>query len=120
MFKTNVEMDVRKVNPAASVIDIRGTVTASAEDLFLAAFEEASKDGVNNIVLNFEEMEYMNSSGIGLLVTFLIRARRSEKRLMVVGLNQHYRKLFELTRLNEAVEIYPTEAEALAAFNSPS
>jgi anti-sigma B factor antagonist len=119
MFKTNVSVEVRKVNPAASVIDIRGLVTAAAEDLFLAAFEQASEGGISNIIMNFEEMEYMNSSGIGLLVTFLIRARRSGKRLMVVGLNEHYRNLFDLTRLNEAVEIFDTEAEALAAALAP-
>jgi len=57
----------------------------------------------------------MNSSGIGLLVTLLIRANRQGQRLLAYGLNQHYRHIFELTRLNEAIHIYDAEAEALAA-----
>ena len=57
----------------------------------------------------------MNSSGIGLLVTLLIRANRQKQRLLAYGLNEHYRHIFELTRLNEAIAIYDSEAAALAA-----
>jgi anti-sigma B factor antagonist len=61
----------------------------------------------------------MNSSGIGLLVTLLIRANRQKQRLLASGLSEHYRQIFELTRLNEAITIYPTEKEALEALQSP-
>jgi len=65
--------------------------------------------------LNFSDLQYMNSSGIGLLVTLLIRVRRQNQRLMAFGLNDHYCQIFELTRLNEAILIYPDEAEAIKA-----
>jgi anti-sigma B factor antagonist len=67
------------------------------------------------IILNFSGLHYMNSSGIGLLVTLLIRANRQRQRLSTCGLSDHYRRIFALTRLDEAIGIYPTEAEALAA-----
>jgi anti-sigma B factor antagonist len=57
----------------------------------------------------------MNSSGIGLLVTLLIRVKRQNQQLIIFGLNEHYREILEVTRLNEAISIYETEAEALAA-----
>ena len=56
----------------------------------------------------------MNSGGIGLLVTMLIRANRQDQTLLAYGLTEHYQQIFELTRLNEAIKIYGTEAEALA------
>ena len=56
----------------------------------------------------------MNSSGIGLLVTLLIRTQRQKQRLVAYGLTDHYIQIFELTRLNEAIEIYASEAAALA------
>ena len=46
----------------------------------------------------------MNSSGIGLLVTLLIRIQRQKQRLVAYGLTDHYIQIFELTRLNEAIE----------------
>ena len=57
------------------------------------------------IVLNFEELGYMNSGGIGLLVTILIRAQRKNQRLAAFGLTDHYREIFSLTRLDEAITI---------------
>ena len=79
------------------------------------AYTQASTDGTRAIILNFSDLEYMNSSGIGLLITFLIRANRQGQQLLAFGLNEHYQHIFELTRLNEVIQIYDTEAEALAA-----
>ena len=59
-------------------------------------------------------LEYMNSSGIGLLVTLLIRVNRQKQRMLAFGLSDHYKHIFELTRLNEAIGIYDTEADVLA------
>jgi anti-sigma B factor antagonist len=57
----------------------------------------------------------MNSGGIGMLVTLLVRANRQRQQLFAYGLNEHYRQIFELTRLDEAIGIYENEADALAA-----
>ena len=78
------------------------------------AYALASGQGARNIILNFRDLDYMNSSGIGLLVTLLIRANRQGQRLLAYGLSDHYRHVFELTRLDEAIPIYPSETEALA------
>jgi anti-sigma B factor antagonist len=79
------------------------------------AYAEAISGGARRILLNFTELEYMNSSGIGLLVTLLIRANRQGQQVAAFGLSAHYRDIFELTRLDEAIHIYDSEAEALAA-----
>lgn len=115
MFKANVSMNVRKVNERAAVIDIRGEVNSSAENVLMDAYTQATSQGAEDIILNFSGMEYMNSSGIGLLVTLLIRAQRQKQRLLVYGLNEHYRQIFGLTRLDEAISIFNSESEALAA-----
>jgi anti-sigma B factor antagonist len=107
-------MDVRHADGDAAVVDIKGEVTAESEDLLMAAYATASGDGVRAVVLNFEGLEYMNSGGIGLLVTLLVRANRARQRLLAFGLSEHYRQIFELTRLDEAISIYDTEDEALA------
>jgi anti-sigma B factor antagonist len=56
----------------------------------------------------------MNSGGIGMLVTLLVRAGRQHQQLAACGLSEHYREIFELTRLDEAITIYTDEASALA------
>jgi anti-sigma B factor antagonist len=99
----------------AGIIDIGGEITAASESVLMEAYGEASGDGARAIVLNFSGLEYMNSGGIGLLVTLLVRANRQRQRLMAFGLVDHYREIFQLTRLDEAIAIYPSEDEALAA-----
>jgi anti-sigma B factor antagonist len=118
MYQTKVTMPVRKINDRAAIIDIQGDVDAKAENILMNAYNEAGGNVLRSIILNFSGLEYMNSSGIGLLVTLLIRANRQKQRLISYGLNEHYRQIFTLTRLNEAIQIYNTEAEALAAANA--
>ena len=65
--------------------------------------------------VNFTGLDYMNSSGIGLLVTLLVRAKRCDQRLGAFGLDEHYRQIFELTRLDEAIKVHVDEAAAMAA-----
>ncbi len=118
MIPTNVRMEVRSPEAAApgvQVIDIQGEVSGQAESVLMEAYNKAVSDGGRTIVLNFGGLEYMNSSGIGLLVTLLIRAKRQGQRLFAIGLSDHYRRIFSLTRLEEAIPIYATEAEALKA-----
>ena len=59
------------------MIDIKGDITAQSEDVLMDAYSRASEEGVEVIVLNFSGLDYMNSGGIGLLVTLLVRAQRS-------------------------------------------
>ena len=114
MPQANVVMNVRKINNTVSIIDISGDVSAFAEDILMEAYSEASSPTTRTIILNFNGLEYMNSSGIGLLVTLLIRANRQKQRMLAFGLSDHYKHIFELTRLNEAIGIYDTEADVLA------
>ena len=114
MTQAPVKMTVRKVSDRASIVDIEGDVTAACEDALMEAYADATTDKTRGIVLNFNRLEYMNS-GIGLLVTLLIRANRQRQRLLAFGLNQQYRQIFQLTRLDEAIGIHESEMEALAA-----
>lgn len=117
MTSEKIQLVVRKVSPQTCIIDIMGEVNAFAENALMDAYTQATSNGARQIVLNFSELAYMNSSGIGLLVTLLIRVNRQKQRLVACGLSEHYQQIFELTRLNEAIMIYPSEAEALAALN---
>jgi anti-sigma B factor antagonist len=115
MTEATVSMDVRTPDATISVIDIEGEITAACEPVLMDAYGRASGDGTRWVVLNFTGLEYMNSSGIGLLVTLLVRANRNKQRLLAYGLTEHYRQIFELTRLDEAIGIHSDEAGALAA-----
>jgi anti-sigma B factor antagonist len=115
MAEAATSFDVREVSDSTRVIDITGDITSQSEDVLMDAYTRASADGVKAIVLNFSGLEYMNSGGIGLLVTVLVRAQRAHQQMLAYGLSDHYRQIFELTRLDEAVGIHDSEDETLAA-----
>ncbi|MQA99103.1 MAG: anti-sigma factor antagonist [Actinobacteria bacterium] len=115
MTEATTATSVRRLNDQISVIDIKGEITAASESTLMDAFNEASGDATKAVILNFGGLDYMNSSGIGLLVTLLVRAQRQHQELLAYGLNEHYRQIFELTRLDEAIGIHDTEDSATAA-----
>src|SRR5438067_5275806 len=115
MAPDSVTMAVRRVSAAASIVDVTGDITAGSEPALMDAYTRASGDKTRAIILNFGGLEYMNSGGIGLLVTLLVRANRQKQMLLAFGLNEHYRQILELTRLDDAIGVHGDEAEALAA-----
>lgn len=108
-------MNVRDVRPGVAVIDIEGELNGAAEIALMAAYTLAAQQPLQALILNFQKLSYMNSSGIGLLVTLLVRVQRRQQRLLAYGLTDHYQQIFSLTRLNEVIAIYQEEAEALTA-----
>ena len=113
MSAPSITMDVRLVGDAVAVVDIKGEVTAACEPVLMSAYEAAGGSATSRLVLNFAGLEYMNSGGIGMLVTLLVRANRQRQQLSAYGLSEHYREIFELTRLDEAITIYDSEESAL-------
>ena len=109
------EVSIRRTGASASIIAVRGEVTTASEKTLTDGYAQASVPGTRAVILDFSGLEYMNSGGIGLLVTLLVRANRQKQRLLAYGLNEHYRQIFELTRLDEAIGIYASEAEAVGA-----
>ena len=115
MTDTTIRLEVRTPRPGCSVIELAGEVTGASEAALADAYERAATNGTRAVVLDFGGLQYMNSSGIGLLVTLLVRANRNHQRMLAFGLSDHYRQIFELTRLDEAIAIHETEDAALTA-----
>jgi anti-sigma B factor antagonist len=115
MSENKLRVEVRNPGAKVSVIDVHGDLTGFSEETLMEAYGQATNGNCQTVVLNFSGLEYMNSSGIGLLVTLLIRAQRSKYQLLAYGLSDHYQQIFELTRLNEAIGIYSDETAAMAA-----
>jgi anti-anti-sigma factor len=112
MSATSVALDG---SGAVATMRIAGDVTSASEGELMAGFTRAIDDGARAVVLEFSRLEYMNSGGIGLLVTLLVRAQRGGVRLLASGLSDHYREILALTRLDEAIEIHADELTAVAA-----
>ena len=101
----------------ASVIDMHGEVNRGAADALNQAYTEATQNGASSVLLNFSDVDYINSTGIAVIVSVLGRARQEGRPVQVCGLTEHYREIFEITRLSDFMEIFPDEQSALASGN---
>ena len=109
--------DVRDAGGGIGVIEVHGVLTSQAEDHLMTAYNHAIGDHNQIVIFNFKDMEYINSSGIGLLITILIRAKRQGHKLVACGLKEHFQQIFQLTRLEEAMPVFDSEQEAITAIN---
>ena len=105
---------VVRQTPGAAIVDMRGEIDAFAEATLTKAYGEATDGNQKAVVLNFEKVEYMNSTGIALIVGLLAQARKSSRRLVTFGLSDHYQEIFKITRLSDFMNIFADEATALA------
>ncbi len=113
MAAKNLEAHVR-YQPHIAIIDLSGEITPFAENALNTAYAEAAKHNSRVILLNFSNVDYINSTGIALIVSLLTRARKSNHRLLACGLSEHYVEIFHITRLADYMNIFPDEASALA------
>jgi anti-sigma B factor antagonist len=112
MQAKHLEASVRR-EPGGAVLDLRGEINGFGQEALDAAYTEAEAKDPQTILLNFEEVDYINSTGIALIVGLLARARASKRRLLAYGLSDHYVEIFNITRLSDFVGVYPDEESAL-------
>lgn len=94
-----------------TVLGLHGDVDRDAGPGVDAALEQVPAG--NRIVLDFSPTAYINSSGIALIVSILARARAEGRTVAAFGLSDHYREIFEITRLSDFIEICTDRASAI-------
>ncbi|WIG57440.1 MAG: hypothetical protein OJF49_000184 [Ktedonobacterales bacterium] len=109
-----LEAHIRHHQPRVTVIELHGEVNAFAEETLNTAYGEAEGQNPEVILLNFSDVDYINSTGIALIVSLLARARKSHRQLLSCGLSEHYVEIFNITRLADFMSVYPDETSALA------
>ncbi|MCH8094391.1 MAG: STAS domain-containing protein [Chloroflexi bacterium] len=112
MAETQLEAAIR-VEGDVAVIDLQGDINAFAEATLINAYVEAGETSAKTLALNFNEVEYINSTGIALIVGLLARARKDKQGVFAFGLSDHFANIFEITRLSDFMQIVADEAAAL-------
>jgi anti-sigma B factor antagonist len=119
-----------KVLPGAAVIELAGEVDGSAAAVLTDAYQSAvtsatamspdGQDGPGTVVLDFSAVDYINSTGIALIVSVLARARAERRKVVACGLSPHYREIFDITRLSDFIELFPDLDGAVSQLTGPA
>ncbi len=113
MSAKHLEANVRQ-EPGVALIYLSGEINGFAQEALDAAYAEAEAESPQTILLNFEDVEYINSTGIALIVSLLARARASKRRLLACNLSDHYVEIFDITRLSDFMSVFPDEESAMS------
>jgi anti-anti-sigma factor len=114
MTVRQLEASVRH-QPGLAILDLRGEIDAFSEQELNKAYDEAEAVNPKTILLNFSEVDYINSTGIALIVSLLARARKAHRRLITYGLSEHYVEIFQITRLADYMSVFPDEGSAMSS-----
>ncbi|MDD2718022.1 MAG: STAS domain-containing protein [Candidatus Wallbacteria bacterium] len=93
---------------------LNGRIVYETENLLKQAVEEILHQKMKkNIIMNFRDLTYINSSGIGLLVKILREVNGAGGELRLCSLQPAILEVFKITNLNQVFKIFSTEEEAL-------
>jgi len=108
MAATEFAAHVRHEDGVA-VLDLSGDVSSGAEQKLLDAYAQAQGTAV--VLLDFSAVDYINSTGIALIVGLLAQARAAGQEVQARGLAEHYREIFRITRLSDFMTILDDEGD---------
>jgi anti-sigma B factor antagonist len=102
---TGYQIDTQLESKTA-VIVLTGQVNRDAASNIAAAYDVAAASDPETVVLDFTDVDYINSTGIALIVSLLGRARAEGRAVHAAGLTDHYRHIFDITRLSDFIQVF--------------
>jgi len=112
----SVKLNVRQVGDV-SVVDVAGRITLGEGSSALRdALRDLVSKGQNKILLNLGEVSYIDSSGIGELVSGFTSVTNSGGTLKLLNLTKRVQDLLQITKLYTVFDVHDNEAHAVASF----
>jgi anti-sigma B factor antagonist len=97
------------------VLSLRGPLTMENVPPFLNAVR---RENARTVILDFSGVPYLDSSGLGSLVSAYTSCQKSGRRVALTGVNQRVMKVFEITKVEQIFLMFPTVSEALEALTN--
>lgn len=92
-----------------------GDISSASKEAVVDTYQALDKASIKHILLDFKEVEYLNSSGIALVIQVLMEANKAGQAVAICGLTPHFTKVFTMVGITKYAALYPDEAAALAA-----
>ncbi|MCD6218034.1 STAS domain-containing protein [bacterium] len=100
------------------IFDVQGDLDAKSASILKEKINEKITDGKSLILINLSAVPYMDSAGLGVLVSGLKNANRLSGDLRIWGLQDEVKSIFELTRLNKVFQIFEDELAAVSSYQN--
>jgi len=98
-----------------AVLRFEGDIASTSKDAVLGTYQSLPKETAKLILLDFTRVDYINSSGIALVIQLLIEASHAAQTVCAFGLSAHFTKVFTMVGITKYSRLFPNQEEALAA-----
>lgn len=99
-----------------TILRFTGDISSASRDAVLGTYESLPKEDRARVLLDFSKVDYINSSGIGLVIQMLLEASKADQVIRAFGLTPHFQKVFTMVGITKYTSLYPDEATAKASF----
>ncbi len=104
-----------KLNDVA-ILKLQGSLDVGVQKLLKEKIVETAQSLEKDVVLDFSQVEFIDSSCLGVLVSTNKSIKESRGDLKLASMSDEVKSIFEITRLNKVFEIYETTNEAIESF----
>jgi anti-sigma B factor antagonist len=113
--KSRIDQLTSPAGHDVSVLRFEGDIASTSKDAVLGAYQSLPKETTKIVLLDFTKVDYINSSGIALVIQLLIEASNAGQKVYAFGLSAHFTKVFTMVGITKYAGLFPGQAEALAA-----
>lgn len=111
-----IKIDVRPKGNNITLIVLRGEIGTETVNQFKDKIDAIVNDGKTRLIMDFQEVNYLNSMGLGVVAATLKKVKKDKGDLKLLNLSPAVQELFELTRLTKVFEIFDSEENAVKSF----
>lgn len=112
------KMDITIEDNGVTIIRLDGRFDSAMSEHFKKSVKSLCDKGQVNYVINLKNVTYIDSSGLGALVSSLRQIRQMTGELKVSCLNEQVRSIFQLIRCHRLIEIYDDPQTAVSSFDN--
>jgi anti-anti-sigma factor len=113
--KASVHQLTSPAGCSVAALRFEGDIASTSKEAVLGSYQALPKEKTKLVVLDFTKVDYINSSGIALVIQMLIEASNSGQKVSAFGLSPHFTKVFTMVGITKYAGIFPNQADALAA-----
>lgn len=110
----NLTMHSRTPNETTCILAIEGEIDVYTSPQLKQDITQLAEKGVKHLIINLSQVEYLDSTGLGVLIGGLKRLRENDGNMALVGPGMRILRIFEITGLDKIFDIFATEEEAAA------
>ena len=113
--KSRIDKITTPTGHPLAVLRLEGDIASTSREAVLGLYQTLPKEETKTVLLDFTKVEYINSSGIAIVIQLLMEATNAGQKIAACGLSAHFTKVFTMVGITKYASLYASQEIALTA-----